>query len=107
MERQMTLNVPGEYKNVLSDAVARGAFPSMENALRHALELFAEEQRAKVDTMQNHLDIDELARQQGIRTFDAKERAPEGLWPTDEVGVDFIAFVKQSRNDDYKDAGQP
>ncbi len=56
--------------------------------------------------MQNELDIDELARQQGIRTFDAKERAPEGLGPIDEVGVDFIAFVKQSRNDDSKDAGQ-
>jgi Arc/MetJ-type ribon-helix-helix transcriptional regulator len=40
----MTLNVPREYESLLSEAVASGAFADPESALRHALELLADEQ---------------------------------------------------------------
>lgn len=41
----MTLNIPSEYENVIRQAVANGAFARPEDALAHALQLFAQEQR--------------------------------------------------------------
>lgn len=40
----MTLNIPDEYRSILHDAVASGAFGSPEEALSHALTLLAAEQ---------------------------------------------------------------
>ncbi|MEX0793177.1 MAG: hypothetical protein WD045_08575 [Pirellulaceae bacterium] len=39
------MNIPSQYHAILEQAVASGAFPSAEEALRHALELLATEQR--------------------------------------------------------------
>ena len=75
----MTLDVPSDYEDILHNAVASGAFPSPEAALRHALDLLAAEQppdeaaklarwneRNRISTEQSEqglstpLDIDEV-----------------------------------------------
>ena len=40
----MTLDVPSEYEDILRQAVASGAFANEEEALRHALQLLANQQ---------------------------------------------------------------
>ena len=40
----MTIDIPSAYKDILLQAVANGAFANPEDALKHALELFAAEQ---------------------------------------------------------------
>lgn len=40
----MTFTIPGEFEQVINQAVAAGAFPTPEDALRHGLGLLAEKQ---------------------------------------------------------------
>ncbi len=40
----MTIDIPSDYEDILRQAVASGAYAKPEDALRHALELFAAEQ---------------------------------------------------------------
>lgn len=40
----MSIDIPSDYTAIIQQAVASGAYPTPEAALRHALELFAEEQ---------------------------------------------------------------
>ena len=40
----MTINIPNEYADFLNNAVASGGFPSHEDAIKHALQLLADEQ---------------------------------------------------------------
>lgn len=39
----MTINIPHEYRSLLNEAVASGAYASHEEALKHALTLLAAE----------------------------------------------------------------
>ena len=56
----MTINIPSEYEAVLNAVVTNGTFPTTEEALRHALELLAKEQRELDDSPQDDLpDPDE------------------------------------------------
>jgi Arc/MetJ-type ribon-helix-helix transcriptional regulator len=41
---EMSFDIPSDYAAIIEQAVASGAYPSQESALRHALELFAAEQ---------------------------------------------------------------
>lgn len=53
----MTLDIPSQYEAILQDAVSSGAFASKEEALKHALDLLAVEQRAPVQkTKLSHQD---------------------------------------------------
>lgn len=107
----MTIDVPSGYEDVLSDAVASGAFATPQDALCHALELLSHEQylrrsaEAQLDEqtgdqkrMPREVDIEELARQQNAKPFDKNEPLPIGLWPAGESVDDFIACIREQRS---------
>ena len=96
----MTLDVPNEYEEVLRNAVASGDFANEEEALRHALELLAIQQRkaAPIAQMPERIDIDELAANQGVKPFRA-DMPVQGIWPEDESTDEFLVFLTQTRQE--------
>jgi len=94
----MTLDVPSEYEEILKRVVASGAFANEAEALRHALELLAGEQQHVTSELPLRIDIDKIAAEQGVVTFDSKLRSPT-IWPDDESTEDFLAFLRQSRHE--------
>lgn len=103
----MSLDIPSEYESVLDQLVASGAYPSTQSALKHALELLAAQQEATAThdasqsnhVMPQHIDIEELARQQTAAVFDASKLVSSDVWPSDEPVDEFIAFLNDARKD--------
>ncbi len=103
----MTIDIPQEHESVLNGLVASGAFPNTETALMRALELLANQQAAShasngaeaIVAMPERVDIELLAKQQGVAPFDAGKSSPAGIWPKDQSVDDFLAFVSESRKD--------
>ncbi|WDQ16505.1 hypothetical protein [Rhodopirellula sp. P2] len=103
----MTIDIPQEYVSVLNGLVASGAFPNTESALMRALELLARQQAAShasngeeaIEAMPERVDIELLAKQQGVAPFEAGKSSPAGIWPEDQSVDDFIRFVGESRQD--------
>lgn len=107
----MTLDIPSEFENVLNDAVASGAFETPQDALRHALALLANQQHEDADAkghasrsgtnqMPHQVDVDELARQQGVEPFSLNDPRRADIWPSDESVDDFIASIRAQRDSD-------
>lgn len=59
----MTIDVPSEYEPILAQAVTAGIYSSKEEAIRHALELFATEQQKRLSDL--------AAIQEGLAEADA------------------------------------
>lgn len=72
----MTFDVPSDYEDILRNAVASGAFASTEDALRHALELFAAE-RPSADVQTVKTTENQQTENQGISTPDWSDAANE------------------------------
>ena len=80
----MTFDIPSEYEPAISEAVANGSFPSTEDALRHALELFAKEQRkrnADLEAIREGLAEADAGLGKPLAEFDAEFRQRNGFAP--------------------------
>ncbi len=109
----MTLDIPREYEGVLNDAVASGAFATPQDALRHALAAFAKEHNASrsgqpisdlspdpISQVPKDIDIEELARKQGVEPLTDFRKLEASFWPADESVDDFIHAIREGRQDD-------
>lgn len=99
----MTIDLPNEYERLLNELVSKGVFASTDDAIKHAVHLLAAEQQGQMNEsipqLPATIDIDELATNEQVATFDASRPSPIDAWPKDEPTDDFLSFVRQTRED--------
>lgn len=65
-----------------------------------AKEWRAERSKLDMTVLPEHTDIEALARQQGVKPFDAADPMPTDIWSEGESTDEFIAFLRQTRHED-------
>ena len=105
----MTLDVPAEYEEVIRNAVASGAFKTPEDAVRHALCLLEQEQRAtqtcsqqslcdaEVDILYDDIDPLQVATIQGVGPIDDPDVGAAETWPDNENIDEWLAELHDLR----------
>jgi len=75
--------------------------PTLDQVFRDAQQLPPEEQRALVVLIEPPKSLEEIAAEQGVGPFDFKAAQAEaaGIWPEDESADDFIAAVREWRQE--------
>ena len=103
----MNLQLPPEIEQRIIAAAKAGDYDRVAEQLAAAIRseganVFAgvtPNGETSLPVMPGRVDIDELSNAQGVAPFNASHRAPSGVWPDDESTDDFLAFLKQSRNE--------
>lgn len=75
--------------------------PTLDQVFHDAQRLPLEDRRALVVLIEPPRPLEEIAAEQGVGPFDFKAAQAEaaGIWPEDESADDFIAAVREWRND--------
>lgn len=83
--------------------------PTLEQVLQDANQLPIDDRRALAELIKVPKSIAELAAEQGVKPFDFKAATEEaaGIWPEDESADDFIAAVREWRNETTCHASKP
>lgn len=83
----MTFDIPSEFEPVIAQAVTAGLYPSRDEAIRHALELFVREQKLSA--------IERMSSTGSAPTSDHDEQNPPGLDGTIPDSIDVDAYVRR------------
>ena len=74
--------------------------PTLDQVFEAAKQLSIADQQLLVKLLSPPKTIEQLAEEQGIGPFDVEAaRAKATFWPEDESIDDFLAFLKESRNE--------
>jgi hypothetical protein len=99
----MNIQINGDAEKLIQAGLASGEFDSVEEAVAVMAKCWAErkeiaESNRLFPAFPKSTDIAELAVQQGVPPFDPATRPPE-IWPPDESVDDFVAFIRDVRQD--------
>lgn len=83
----------------LADAITSGRYASLDDFLADITNERQGAIRLRLPSMVDRVDIDELAREQGVEPFDASRRVNADIWPEDDNIDQFLAHLREQRRD--------
>lgn len=103
----MQIQLPPHIEQAIIAAAKSGDYERVANELAAAVRenrpeviMMSPSGSDPIERLPEDIDIDQLVAEQGVKPFDASVKPDPNLWPADESADDFIACIREHRNQD-------
>lgn len=93
----MNIEITGDAEKFVQHALASGQFKSVDEIIASFAGLHGDKPLA---SMEDHIDVDELAATQGVGPIQDARDLKADFWPEDESVDDFLKGIKDRRGVD-------